>query len=91
MLYIDVLSVSMRFSIRFCIYEHILNYCLKRFSTISFSEVTGMQHLIVLVRFKLLLRPWDLSHRVERQKLMVNGREEMFVRVKKRGLVANLL
>ena len=40
--------------------------------------------------FELLLRPWELSHRVERQKLIVNRREEMSVRVWKGGLVANL-
>ena len=34
---------------------------------------------------KLLLRPWDLSHRVERQKLTVTSREEMYVRVCKGG------
>ena len=41
--------------------------------------------------FKLIQRPWDLSHRVERPKLMVNSREKMSVRVRKGGLVANLL
>ena len=41
--------------------------------------------------FKLLLRPWDLSHRVERQELMVNSQEEMSVRVQKGVVVANLL
>ena len=40
---------------------------------------------------KLPLRPWDLSHRVERQKLMVISWEEIFVRVWTGGLVANLL
>ena len=39
---------------------------------------------------RLLLRPCNLSHRVERQKLMVNSREEMSVLVRKCGLVANL-
>ena len=38
-----------------------------------------MQHLILL--FRLLLRPWDLSHRVERQKFMVKSQEEIYVRV----------
>ena len=52
------------------------------------SEMTGMQNLICF--FKLLLRPWGLSHRVERQKLMVNSREEMSVRVRKGGFVAKL-
>ena len=32
-----------------------------------------------LLIFKLLLRPWDPSHRVERQKLMVNSQEEAAV------------
>ena len=41
--------------------------------------------------FKLLLRPWSLCHRVERQKLMVIRQEEMSVRVRKGGFVANLL
>ena len=40
---------------------------------------------------KLLLRPWDPSHRLERQKLMVNSRVEISVRVRKGGFVANLL
>ena len=43
------------------------------------------------VIFMLLLRPWDLSYRVERQKLMVNSRKEMPMRVQKGGFVANLL
>ena len=41
--------------------------------------------------FKLPVRPWDLSHCVERQKLMVVSREEMSVRVQKGGFVFNLL
>ena len=49
--------------------------------------MTGMQ-LHILIICKLLLRPWDLSHRVERQKLMVKSREEMSVRVRKGGSVA---
>ena len=49
-----------------------------------------MRNLIFLI-FRLLLRPWGLSHRVERQKLMVNSREEMPVRVRKGGFMANLL
>ena len=36
-----------------------------------------------------LLRPCDISHRVERQKLMIS-QEEMSVRVRKGGFVANL-
>ena len=56
----------------------------------EFSEMTGMQHLTSLL-FRLLLRLWDLSYRVERQKLMVKNWEEMFVRFWKGGFVANLL
>ena len=41
--------------------------------------------------FEMLLRPRDLSHRVERQKLMVIRREEVSVRVRKDGFVANSL
>ena len=41
--------------------------------------------------FKLLLRPLDLSHRVERHKLMVNSKEEMSVCVWKGGFMASLL
>ena len=62
----------------------------QRCSKIYFSEMTGMQKLIDFM-FKLLLRPWDLSHRVERQKIMVISRREMSVRVRKGGFVANLL
>ena len=50
----------------------------------------GVQHLIFSL-FKLLLRLWDLSNRVERQKFMVECREEMFMRVGKGGFMANLL
>ena len=89
-LYIDVSNASMRFQVRFCIYEHILDNFWKRFSNNPFSEMTGMQNQFFVI-LKLLLRPWDLSHRVERQKLLVNSREEMFVRVWKGGFVANLL
>ena len=46
---------------------------------------------VLLGIFKLLLRPWDLSHCVERQKLMVISHEEMSVRVRKGGFVADLL
>ena len=87
-LYFDVLSVSMRFSIQFCIYEYIQSYCFKRFSKNSFSEMTEMEH--VFFWFKLLLRPWDLSHHLERQKLMVNSWEEISVRFRKGGFAANL-
>ena len=51
-----------------------------------------MQTLIFLI-FKLLLRPWDVFHRVERQKLMVNSQEDVSVqsvRVRKGGFEANL-
>ena len=89
-LYIDVLNVSMRFSIRFGTNEHIQGYDLKRCSKHAFLETTGMQHLFFCF-VKLLLRPWNLSRSVELQKLMVNSREEMSVRVQKFGFMANLL
>ena len=41
--------------------------------------------------FKLFLGPWDQFHRVERQKLIVNGLEEMSVRIRNGGFMANLL
>ena len=41
--------------------------------------------------FRLRPRPWDLSHRVGRQKLMVTSREEMSVRFRNGGFMANLL
>ena len=41
-IYIDVLSVSMRFNIRFCIYEHIQNYVFATFLENNLSEMTGM-------------------------------------------------
>ena len=41
--------------------------------------MTGMQSLIRF-NFKLLLRPWDLSRRVERQELIVTSPEETAVR-----------
>ena len=62
----------------------------QRVPNILFSEMTGMQHLFFFM-FKLLLRPWDLSHRVESQKLMVNRWEEMSLRARKGVFVANLL
>ena len=40
---------------------------------------------------KLLLRPWVLSHRVERQNLIVDCREEMSLRVWEGGFMASLL
>ena len=55
-----------------------------------FSEMTGIPNLFYFI-FKLLRRPWDLSHRVDRQKLILDSREEMSVRVRKGGFVANLL
>ena len=53
-----------------------------------FSEMTRMRNLVIL---KLLLRPWELSHRGGRQKIMVMSREEMSVRVWKGGFMGNLL
>ena len=50
--------------------------------------MTGMQNLISFVS-KMLLGPWDLSHRVERQKLMVTSGWEMSVRIWKNALMAN--
>ena len=41
--------------------------------------------------FKLFLRPWDLSHRVERQKLMVTSQEEWSVHIRKGAFMANLI
>ena len=57
---------------------------------VCFSEITGMRNLVSIF-FKLLLRPWGLSHRVERQKLMVKKREEMVGRVQKGCFMAKLL
>ena len=51
--------------------------------------MTGMRNLIVI--FNLILRPWELSHRGERQKLMVNSWEGMSVHVGAGGLVASSL
>ena len=66
MRYIDILNVSCKYS-----YEHIRNYVFPTFSEISFSEIMGMQNLIIsCLRLKVLLRAWDLSRRVERHKLM---------------------
>ena len=62
------------------------------FQKVSFSEMTGMRNLSCSTfRLLLLLQPWDLSHHVERQKLMVTSWEEVSVRVQKGGFVANLL
>ena len=52
------------------------------------SAVVGYFARII---FKLLLRPWDLSHRAERQRLMVNTQEEISVRVQKGSSLINLL
>ena len=52
--------------------------------------MTGMRNLTFVI-FKLIPRPWDLSHRLERQKLMVISQEEKSVRVWKGGFVAKLL
>ena len=89
-LYTYVLNVSMRFNISICIYEHIYDYMLKRFSKIPFLEVTDMHNLICLI-CELLIRPWELSHRVERQKTMLIRQEKTSVCVQKGGFVANLL
>ena len=43
------------------------------------------------VLFKLLLVPWDLSHRVEHQRLIIISCEEMSERVPKGGFMVNLL
>ena len=51
-------------------------------------EMMGMRNLNLL---KLILRPWDPSHRVERQKLMAISWEEMSERVQKGGFMASLL
>ena len=89
--YFDCLSVSITFSIRLCTCEHfeqndVFAFC----SNISCSEMTGMHNLFFLI-CKLLLRPCDLSHRVERQKLIVISREELSVRVQNSRFMANLL
>ena len=81
-LYIDVLSASMGSSIRFCIYEHILNYIFKKFSEKPNFRKGGDAQPAFFVLKKLLLRPWDLSHRLERQKLMVTSQEKTAVRPK---------
>ena len=57
-------------------------------STNAFFRNDGDGKLEVFI-FKLLLRPWDLSHCVERQKLMVSSQEEMSVRVLKGGCITN--
>ena len=54
------------------------------------SETMGIRNLIFLF-VQLLLRPWDVSHPIERQKLMVNILVEMSVCVQKGGFMANLL
>ena len=65
---------------------HILFLCSKN----VFSKNNGDAKPVFLFVF-VLLRPWDISHRVERQKLMVKSWEEMSVRVRKGGFMANLL
>ena len=57
-LYIDVLSIFMRFSIRFCIYEHIKNRVLQCLPKIFFSEMMGMQNLL---SFSFLVDPTALG------------------------------
>ena len=56
------------------------------------SEMTRMQKLFNVI-VGLLLRPWELPHRVKRHKLilLISSQEEMSVRVRKGGLVANSL
>ena len=76
-LYINVFSISLRFSM----YEPIKKLCVCNVLRNIFSEMTGIQNLICFIS-KLLLRPWDLSHRVERQKIMVTSQEETAVRLK---------
>ena len=71
-LYIDVLSAPMRLSAGFRIYIYIYMsrcriICFDVFLNKSFSEMKRMQDHF----FNLLIRHWDLSHRVERQKLML--------------------
>ena len=91
MLFIDALIVSMRFSVRFCVYERIKNYVYATlFERLYFSNDGDATPSFFFI-FKLLPWPWDLSHRVERQKPMVNGQEEMSVRVQKCGFRASLL
>ena len=51
--------------------------------------MSGIQNLLLFLKW--LLRPWDVSRRAERQKLMVNSREEMSARVQKVGFAAKLL
>ena len=70
-----------------CIYSRLL---FGTFSEHLFLEMTEMQH-VFFCDSKLLVRPWDLSHRVERQKEMVNTWREMSVRVRKGGVMAHLL
>ena len=61
------------------------------FSKMVLSRNNGNAKTAFFLIYKLLLRPWDLSHRVERQKLMVTSQEAMSVRVRKGGFVVNLL
>ena len=62
----------MRLTVELCIYEHIKNYVFATFPKIYF--VGNDADATPVFYFKLLLRPWYLSHGVERQKLMVNSR-----------------
>ena len=87
-LYINVLGVVMRFGVRFCIYEHVQKYGFATFFENDFPRNDGDAKPNMFT-FKLRLRPWDISHRVERQKLVVKSREEMSVRVWKGDLMAN--
>ena len=89
-LYTHVLNVSMRFKVRFCIYEHIQNFVFATFFGNVFVRNDGDATPGFCI-LKLLLQPWDLSHRVKRQKLMVESQEEMSVRVWKGCFMASLL
>ena len=78
--YIHVLGVYMRSSVRFCIYHHIQNYVFATLFEQIFFRNDGDAKPVFLVFFKLLLWPWDLSKRVERQKLMLTIQEETALR-----------
>ena len=57
-LYIDVLSVSVRFNIIFCIYEHIQNYFLRNFQILDFSKYR--KHVVCYFRSKNCPK-WSLT------------------------------
>ena len=83
--YIDVLSDSMRFSIRFCIYEHIQNYVFATIFENIFVRNDGDATLFFLS--KLLPRPWDVSHRVERQEFMVKKTRRKYLWVSRKVVI----